>query len=726
MQDAKWFQSSYRRNLVDMHIDDWDESFLAKFDPHDYVEKLKTARVKSAMVYANSHIGLCYWPTESGQMHRGLRGRDAFGEIVGLCRKEGIDVVAYYSLIFNNWAYEQHADWRILYEGGTPSRQIPPLGRYGVVCPNNAAYREFVDAQVKEVCTGYELDGIFFDMTFWPGVCFCAACRERYEREASGDMPSTINWRDAQWVAFQKRREAWLLEFAAFATETAKRYRPGITVEHNSAPLTQPWFLGTTIGLRDHNDYIGGDLYGGFGEQSFICKLYHSITPNQPFEFMTSRCYPNLRDHTTMKSREMLEVHAYLAMAHNGAFFFIDAIDPAGTMNPKVYETMGEVFGCSQEYERHLGGELCQDIAIYFSFDSKMDPEDNGKPANLGGNKVPHLDAALGAARTLREKHMPFGVISGNGLENAGRRHKAIILPEVLVLSEEEADALRRFVESGGGLYASGRTDLTHLGDVFGITTEGETSATVTYITPTARGRELLQGVDPGYPLSVSGASASLGGSSLAGAVGSGRQVKARAANEDEVMATLTLPYSTVRLVVNPEKMVIKEAQRSFTYLNLYGYVTDAVVCNRLLPKAVADTYFSRWRTAQRKYQRQIEEAFSPLPVLTAPLLEHEVVGQEGLRDLAQRLFGDDDPTRIYYPAVAQEVRSRDGEYVLSLGMPFVEKEDISVSQRGDELSITVGSYKRQVLLPRALAGRQVTSAKMDGNRLTITFVHND
>jgi Hypothetical glycosyl hydrolase 6 len=544
MQDAKWFQSSYRRNLVDMHIDDWDESFLAKFDPHDYVEKLKTARVKSAMVYANSHIGLCYWPTESGQMHRGLRGRDAFGEIVGLCRMEGIDVVAYYSLIFNNWAYEQHADWRILYEGGTPSRQIPPLGRYGVVCPNNAAYREFVDAQVKEVCTGYELDGIFFDMTFWPGVCFCAACRERYEREASGDMPSTINWRDAQWVAFQKRREAWLLEFAAFATETAKRYRPGITVEHNSAPLTQPWFLGTTIGLRDHNDYIGGDLYGGFGEQSFICKLYHSITPNQPFEFMTSRCYPNLRDHTTMKSREMLEVHAYLAMAHNGAFFFIDAIDPAGTMNPKVYETMGEVFGCSQEYERHLGGELCQDIAIYFSFDSKMDPEDNGKPANLGSNKVPHLDAALGAARTLREKHMPFGVISGNGLENAGRRHKAIILPEVLVLSEEEADALRRFVESGGGLYASGRTDLTHLGEVFGITTEGETSETVTYITPTARGRELLQGVDPGYPLSVSGASASLGGSSLAGAVGSGRQVKARAANEDEVMATLTLPYT--------------------------------------------------------------------------------------------------------------------------------------------------------------------------------------
>jgi arsenite-transporting ATPase len=183
---------------------------------------------------------------------------------------------------------------------------------------------------------------------------------------------------------------------------------------------------------------------------------------------------------------------------------------------------------------------------------------------------------------------------------------------------------------------------------------------------------------------------------------------------------------STVRLVVNPEKMVIKEAQRSFTYLNLYGYVTDAVVCNRLLPKAVADSYFARWRTAQRKYRRQIEEAFSPLPVLTAPLLEHEVVGMEGLRELAQQIFGNDDPTRVYYPAVAQEVRSRDGEYVLSLGMPFVQREEISLAQRGDELSIKVGSYKRQVLLPRALAGRRASSAKMDGDRLTISFTRGE
>jgi arsenite-transporting ATPase len=92
---------------------------------------------------------------------------------------------------------------------------------------------------------------------------------------------------------------------------------------------------------------------------------------------------------------------------------------------------------------------------------------------------------------------------------------------------------------------------------------------------------------------------------------------------------------STVRLVVNPEKMVIAEAQRSFTYLNLYGYVTDAVICNRVLPQEVTGGYFDTWKTSQQGHRRRIEEAFSPLPVLTAPLLEKEAVGLASLRSMA-------------------------------------------------------------------------------------------
>ena len=543
MEQPKWYQRSYRRNLVDMHIDDWDDSFLSELDPKTYLEMLKTADVQSAMVYANSHIGYCFWPTKHGQMHRGLRGRDFLGEIIELCHKEGIDVVVYYTLVFDNWAYDHDPSWRIQYDGGIGSRDTPVLGRYGVVCPNNAGYRAWTEAQVSDFCTSYEFEGIFFDMTFWPGVCYCAACRQRYASEVGGEVPVTINWEDPQWVAFQKKREEWLVEFAAFATGIARKHRPGISVQHNCSTLTAPWLFAATLGLRDHNDFIGGDLYGGFAEQSFICKLYRSVSLNQPFEYMTSRCDPSLRDHTTIKSKEMLEVHAYLAMAHSGAFFFIDAIDPVGTLNRQVYERMGEIFAKSKAYEPYLGGELCQDVAVYFSLDSKMDFADNGKYANTMPTATPHLDAALGAARTLRENHIPFGVISRNNLKDMAA-YQVIVLPNVLVISEEEAQALRSFVERGGSLYASGQTDPTYLSDVFGISTEGEAAETVTYITPTSRGRDLLTGVDPKYPLSIFAASPPLGGSIFEPLPAAGRQLKARAENEDEVMATLTLPYT--------------------------------------------------------------------------------------------------------------------------------------------------------------------------------------
>jgi arsenite-transporting ATPase len=179
---------------------------------------------------------------------------------------------------------------------------------------------------------------------------------------------------------------------------------------------------------------------------------------------------------------------------------------------------------------------------------------------------------------------------------------------------------------------------------------------------------------------------------------------------------------SSVRLVVNPEKMVIRETQRTFTYLNLYGYVTDAVVCNRVLPDGAGDGYFARWKEAQEGYLRLIDEAFAPLPVLSVPLLRDEVTGLETLRQMAGHLFDGDDPTRIYYPTVAHEVRAEDGGFVLSLGAPFATREDITLAQRGNELSVQVGVHRRNILLPRVLSGLQAASARMDDGRLNIYF----
>ncbi len=179
---------------------------------------------------------------------------------------------------------------------------------------------------------------------------------------------------------------------------------------------------------------------------------------------------------------------------------------------------------------------------------------------------------------------------------------------------------------------------------------------------------------------------------------------------------------STIRLVLNPEKMVIKEAQRTFTYLNLYGYATDMVVSNRVLPSLVADVYFERWRESQSRYATQIEEAFSPLPILQAPLMDQEVVGLPMLERFGEELYGDKDPSKVYHHGPVHKIVQSDGTYVFSIPLPFVAKEDIELSRAGDELIVHIGNQKRNIILPRALVNSETKSARLEGNTLHVTF----
>jgi len=179
---------------------------------------------------------------------------------------------------------------------------------------------------------------------------------------------------------------------------------------------------------------------------------------------------------------------------------------------------------------------------------------------------------------------------------------------------------------------------------------------------------------------------------------------------------------ASVRLVLNPEKMVIKEAQRTFAYLNLYGYPTDAVISNRLIPDRVHDSYFDSWKESQEKCSRMIEEAFSPLPILKVPLFDQEVVGLAMLRRMAESIYGDSDPTKVYFIGRTHSVEKKNGCYILRLLLPFVEKQDLQLTRSGDELIVHIGNRKRNLILPRVLASLDVQSAKFDKDTLMITF----
>jgi arsenite-transporting ATPase len=191
----------------------------------------------------------------------------------------------------------------------------------------------------------------------------------------------------------------------------------------------------------------------------------------------------------------------------------------------------------------------------------------------------------------------------------------------------------------------------------------------------------------------------------------------------DKIRALLTDAQKTsVRLVVNPEKMVIKEAQRTFTYLNLYGYATDLIICNRLFPEEVKDHYLQAWKDSQRKHHQLIRECFAPLPILDVPLMEQEVVGIPMLKVMAEAVYGGDDPTTIFFQGQVQDIQKEGKHYVLTLALPFSSKEKISLMQSSDELTIQVANFRRNVILPRALRGLAVSEAKLEESKLRIKF----
>jgi arsenite/tail-anchored protein-transporting ATPase len=180
----------------------------------------------------------------------------------------------------------------------------------------------------------------------------------------------------------------------------------------------------------------------------------------------------------------------------------------------------------------------------------------------------------------------------------------------------------------------------------------------------------------------------------------------------------------TIRLVMNPDKMVIGEAMRTFTYLNLYGYLTDAVVVNRLFPSDVGD-YFASWRRVQEQHMELVRSAFSPVPVLCAPYFEQEVVGAEMLDRLAGELFGGDgglEPAAVLHDSLAQEVTVLEHGAVLRISLPFAEKGDISLKKIGLELIVGVGGQRRTIMLPPAMAAMRPAAATFTEGALQVTF----
>jgi len=479
----QWPSQTYRRSLVDMHVPDWDPTLLAKFDAADFVKTIADAGFQSVMPYANSSVGLCLWDTRIGQKHRNMKGRDYFGEIMQERKRHGLRAVTYYCVVFDNWAYEYHPEWRIVPdEGSIPSHPQ----RYGFACPNTP-YREHTLACLRELVGKYDFDGIFIDMTLWPDVCYCTHCIEKFRSEAGVEPPRIVDWDDPTWRKFQAARQRWMLEFAQDITHAIKETRP-ITVTHQYSSILHHWRFGAPLELRDAMDYACGDFYGGPAQHSLVCKTFHGLSLKRPIEFMTSRTR-DLRDHSTTKPLEEIRLESLVAPLHSAAFMMIDAINVDGTINHGLYNFLSELNVERAPYEPFLGGDLLADVAIYFDKESVYNPNEQkmrvGELRELENN--PHLDAVVGLARILRESHIPFGVVTNATLDQLAN-YRAVLLPTVFEMTAQQAEQFRAFVHAGGVLYSSGPSSLDRfnasgprflLEDVFGVRYLGKLGGSV-------------------------------------------------------------------------------------------------------------------------------------------------------------------------------------------------------------------------------------------------------
>ena len=179
---------------------------------------------------------------------------------------------------------------------------------------------------------------------------------------------------------------------------------------------------------------------------------------------------------------------------------------------------------------------------------------------------------------------------------------------------------------------------------------------------------------------------------------------------------------TSARLVVNPERVVVAEARRTFTYLSLFGYSVDAVIANRLLPDAVSDPWFETWKQHHLDHLATIEEGFAPVPVLRAELAPHELVGVDRLREFAGALYGDDDPSGHFADVAPLRLHRTEAGDELVVELPFADRDDLAMGRRADELLIRVGPYRRSILLPDALRRRPVVDAALRDGTLRVVF----
>lgn len=526
-----WYENSFIRNLTDMHIP-WGEGFLERFDPEAYARNISISGATTAYIYASNCLGLSLYPTDIGLRHSEAEKHDLFGETVSACRRAGLHVVGYLNA-WGSFVCDQHPEWSVVNYDGVSMRDG---SRYGNPCVNSP-YREYFISRVREMCSRYDIDGLWVDMIgIWESVCACQSCREKYRALHARELPRVINWRDPEFIEYIRFKNDSVASFARGIRSAAAEVKPEISVGLQCAALPSAPNVGLSAEYFEAMDYCAGDFYTGHDGVNVISRILYSLTPRLPFEFMTSRC-ADLSFHTMNKSIRELTLQAFAAFLYNGSFLFIDAIDPEGTMNADFYRSAAGIEAALRPFIPYIdyNEKPLRDIAVYINFDSFINPADNGKPVSAM-SQGPLFRRLHTLGRALSSAHLDYDILTERNLGQLSR-YRVLILSSLEMMSEKEAEAVRRFTADGGHVYISGTSSLLRsdgalqdnfmLSDVIGADCCGAFDLRPNYILPRDDHKELFGRYNRRYPHTVNEAC---------------RRVKPH--GDAEIMADVGLPLS--------------------------------------------------------------------------------------------------------------------------------------------------------------------------------------
>lgn len=429
----------FRQVHLDFHTSPLITDVAADFDPSEFVQTLKDAHVNSINIFAKGHHGMAYYPSKVGPVHPGLK-IDLLGEMISACHRADILTPAYITVMWDQYAAEEHADWRVLDENGAVDGAKPLEANWKRLC-TNTPYLDYVDAQAGEVARNYEVDGIWFDIVHYPPYgCYCHYCILEREKLGMDSSKQEDRARHAEMV---------ILRTMDRLAATVHRYRPRAALFFNGQ---------VRVGMRPYlKHYTQIEIEslpgGGWGYTHFA--VMSRYVRNLGFDYlgMDARFHRSWGDFGTLRSQAALDYECFRMLAQAGKCSVGDQMHPRGRLLKPVYARIGRTYKSVAEKEPWCTGARAVTEIGFLSTATALVP----------GSLAP---SDVGATNMLAEAHYQFDVLDR---ESDFSRYKVLILPDSHRFDEELLKLVRDYLAGGGKMIFSHESGLATDGKQFAL-----------------------------------------------------------------------------------------------------------------------------------------------------------------------------------------------------------------------------------------------------------------